>query len=234
MTYSGVLMLVIGTATARLVFGSRDRLWPALVMPALVVALSLTLTRGAWVGAALAVGVLLALRNVRLTVLVPIAVALVFVLAPSGVTDRMKSTFDLNNLTVRDRLAMVQVGTAIVRERPLAGVGPNMVPRVYTKYRPPGAVERVNPHLHNVPLQIAAERGLPALAVWGWLIVALALSLLRLFRRGADRALPAAGLAAVVGMLGAGLTEYNFGDSEFLMLFLLLCTLPFAASREDG
>ena len=32
-------------------------------------------------------------------------------------------------------------------------------------------------------------------------------------------------------MLAAGMFEYNFGDSEFLMLFLLLVTLPFAAVR---
>ena len=29
-------------------------------------------------------------------------------------------------------------------------------------------------------------------------------------------------------MLAAGLFEYNFGDSEFLMLFLVLVTLPYA------
>ena len=28
--------------------------------------------------------------------------------------------------------------------------------------------------------------------------------------------------------------EYNFGDSEFLMLFLVLVTLPFAAARTDA
>ena len=32
-------------------------------------------------------------------------------------------------------------------------------------------------------------------------------------------------------MLAAGMFEYNFGDSEFLMLFLVLITLPFAAMR---
>jgi hypothetical protein len=32
-------------------------------------------------------------------------------------------------------------------------------------------------------------------------------------------------------MLTAGMFEYNFGDSEFLMLFLLLITLPYAADR---
>ena len=44
--------------------------------------------------------------------------------------------------------------------------------------------------------------------------------------------LAATGLAAVVSMLAAGFFEYNFGDSEFLMLFLLLITLPFAGARE--
>jgi len=43
--------------------------------------------------------------------------------------------------------------------------------------------------------------------------------------------LPATGLAAVVAMLAAGMFEYNFGDSEFLMLFLILVTLPFAAGK---
>jgi hypothetical protein len=31
-------------------------------------------------------------------------------------------------------------------------------------------------------------------------------------------------------MLAAGQFEYNFGDSEFLMLFLVLMTLPYAAA----
>jgi hypothetical protein len=35
-------------------------------------------------------------------------------------------------------------------------------------------------------------------------------------------------------MLAAGLFEYNFGDSEFLMLFLVLITLPFAALSGEG
>ena len=45
-----------------------------------------------------------------------------------------------------------------------------MVIKVYPYYRDPNAVQQLNSHLHNVPLQIAAERGLPALAVWLWFI----------------------------------------------------------------
>jgi hypothetical protein len=42
------------------------------------------------------------------------------------------------------------------------------------------------------------------------------------------------GIGTTVAMLTAGLFEYNFGDSEFLMLFLVLITLPFAADRDGG
>ena len=36
---------------------------------------------------------------------------------------------------------------------------------------------------------------------------------------------------AAAGLDAAGLFEYNFGDSEFLMLFLVLVTLPYAADH---
>ncbi len=38
----------------------------------------------------------------------------------------------------------------------------------------------------------------------------------------------------MAAMLAAGLTEYNFGDSEFQMLLLVMITLPFAANRDGG
>jgi O-antigen ligase len=141
--------------------------------------------------------------------------------------------FDLHDPTNRDRVAMLREGAAMVRTHPLTGVGPNMVERVYEIYRDPTAVEKVNPHLHNVPMQIAAERGLPALGVWIWFIVSATGALMAVRRHSRHPSLPAAGLAAVAGMLAAGLFEYNFGDSEFLMLFLVLVTLPLAAERPE-
>jgi O-antigen ligase len=230
MTYSGVLMLVMAAAAARLVFGSRDRLWPALVMPALIVALALTFTRNAWIGACVAVGLLLVLKDLRLTGLLPVVLALLFVLAPEGLVQRLTSTFNAQDPANQDRFAMIEVGALMVRDHPLTGVGPNMVPQVYEQYRPDYAVNPTNPHLHNVPLQIAAERGLPALAVWLWFVGAASAALFRLFRTG-QRVLASAALASMAAMLAAGLFEYNFGDSEFLMLFLVLITLPFAAAR---
>ena len=46
------------------------------------------------------------------------------------------------------------------------------------------------------------------------------------------RFLAAAALGCMVAMFAAGLAEYNFGDSEFLMLFLVLMTLPYAANPD--
>jgi hypothetical protein len=85
-------------------------------------------------------------------------------------------------------------------------------------------------------MQIAAERGLPALAVWIWFIVAVARDLFARVqhRTGVTRALAAGALASLCAMLGAGFFEYNFGDSEFLMLLLVVITLPFAAERPES
>jgi len=145
----------------------------------------------------------------------------------------MTSVFDLKDPSNRDRVAMLNTGVAMTRAHPLTGVGPNMVEKVYVQYRAPGAVEPVNQHLHNVPMQIAAERGIPALGVFIWFVIRLGRSLLKMFRAGDARVLSATGIASLVAMLAAGMFEYNFGDSEFLMLFLVLITLPFAAMRPE-
>ena len=232
MTYSGLLMLVSGMAAARLLFHGRDRTWPALVMPALLAALALTFTRSAMVGTCVGIGLLLAIKDLRLLLLAPIVAGLFTAVAPEQITARLYSTFDPQNETVRDRIAMMRTGVRLVRDYPLMGVGPEMVEAVYADYRDPAAVQESNPHLHNVPIQIAAERGIPALLAWVALIVAVTRGLVHQLRTGAYRSLPAGGLAAVGGMLAAGMFEYNFGDSEFLMLWLVLVTLPFAAEAE--
>ncbi|MDR1989976.1 MAG: O-antigen ligase family protein [Acidobacteriaceae bacterium] len=233
MTYSGLLMLVVGVALARLLFAKDERLWPALVMPALIMALALTSTRSAWVGICVSAGVLLTLKDFRLLAVLPIVGAITFAAAGPAITHRLMSTFDSKDPTRRDRVAMLHEGELMVRAHPWVGVGPNMVEKLYSQYRVPEAVEQVNPHLHNVPVQIAAERGLPALAIWLTFIGVLAFDLLRLVRRPAARTAAAAAIAALVSMLAAGMFEYNFGDSEFLMLLLVLVTIPFAVQTPE-
>jgi O-antigen ligase len=234
MTYSGTLMLVICGATARVLYGTSGRLWALFVMPALLVALSLTLTRGAWVGVAAGVAVLFLSKDFRLLALIPIVIVGGLLLAPPALIERAQSMFNRKDVTTVDRIAMLEAGVAIVKDYPLTGVGPDQIERVYPRYRVPDAVKPTNPHLHNVPMQIAAERGLPALGAWLWFVGAVFAGLWQLLKKARNKSLAAAALGAMVAMLAAGLTEYNFGDSEFLMLLLVMITLPFAANRDGG
>ena len=243
MTYSGQLMLVACTAAARILFRQNDRIWASLVMPAIIVALAATLSRNAWVGACAGIGLLLIIRDFRLVALLPVAAAVFIAFAPSALTDRLYATFklrDVRNSSVtteasvesnRDRLAMVRSGLRMIKDDPLTGVGPDMIIKVYPSYRDPDAVKQLNPHLHNVPLQIAAERGLPALLLWLWFVYTLLRDFVHRLKTSTVPSLTTAGLACVVAMLAAGMFEYNFGDSEFLMLFLVLVTLPYTADR---
>jgi O-antigen ligase len=236
MTFSGLMMLALTLAVARVLFMTRSRLWPALVIPALSVVLALTLSRNAWMGACAAVALLLMIRDLRLAAVLPVIAALFFASAPAPVLQRFYSSFDLRDLTISDRFAMQRAGTQIIRAHPLFGVGPNMIERIYPQYRDAGAVEETVSHLHNVPLQIAAERGLPALGIWLWFVGALIAGAVALFklapREGPLRFVSAAALGSTVAMVVAGMTEHNFGDSEFQILFLVLITLPFAVARS--
>jgi O-antigen ligase len=232
MTFAGVLMLVTCAAVARLVFGRVRSPWPIVAVPALLVALVATQTRNAWIGAFLGITVLLIIRNWKLIIIPPVLAALAFAVAPGQIQQRAQSFLNPSDPASRDRMVMWKIGADMVRDHPLLGVGPVLIEPNYAGYRQkyPDAVNATNPHLHNVPIQIAAERGIPALLVWLWFIAVAARDLWRQLRRGQAPAIAGAGLAAIVAMLAAGMFEYNFGDSEFLMLFLGLITLPFAAT----
>jgi len=211
------------------------------LLPALVVALIVTLSRNAWVGACAGVGLLLLFRDFRLLGFLPVLAALFIAVAPATVTERVTSIFKIADpqqatasvLSNQDRVAMIRSGWRMIQDHPLTGVGPDMIEQVYPGYRDATAVNQLNPHLHNVPVQIAAERGLPALAIWIVMLVVLVRDFVRQRRTAVWVFLPNAGLACVAAMVAAGMFEHNFGDSEFLMLFLLIVTLPYAAAGRD-
>lgn len=246
MTYSGQLMLVACLAAARILFRKTDRVWAALVLPALVVAIATTLSRNAWVGACAGIGVLFLIRDFRLLGLLPVAAALFLGFGPTRLTDRLWSTFEMRqrghmSATVeasvqsnRDRIAMLKSGMRIIKDHPWTGVGPDMVRVVYPHYRDADAVNQLNPHLHNVPVQIAAERGIPALVIWLVFMAMLLRDFCAARTSAAFASVSTGGLAAVVALVAAGMFEYNFGDSEVLMLFLVVVTLPYAAAREGA
>jgi O-antigen ligase len=238
MTYSGWLTVAVLALLAHVVF-DRSRAALVLLVPVAAgfVAIILSYTRNAWVG--LGVGVLvLAARWRRRVLLAYPALALVVWLAfPRAVLDRALSIVDLRQPANYDRLCMISSGLQIVHDYPWTGVGLDMVSRIYPLYRRDDAPRWRVPHLHDNPLQIAAERGLPALAAYVWLLATFFVTVWRGGRRldGPARAPAAAALVAVAGITAAGLFEYNFWDAEIQYLtFLIIGAGLGAVERAAG
>lgn len=191
-------------------------------------ALLVSRTRNAWLGTLAGLAAVALLRAPRLLWGLAGAVVLVLVMRPEPVMARLTVT----DASSRDRYFMWQAGIDMIRDRPVFGQGPRMVESNYPAYRWPGAPNPATPHLHNNVLQIAAERGLPCLAWWLWWVAAAMGDALREARRRAWTAVGS--FALLVAVMTAGLFEYNFGDSEILMLLLIVCALPYALRRERG
>lgn len=229
MTFSGFLLVADLLLVASLLAGGRAKsLWRWLALASINVALLGSLTRGAWVGLGVTLTVLAAIKAPRwLLAWIP-ATALFIILAPTPILHRAASIFDLRDFSNYDRLCMVDAGLRMIAERPVFGLGPEMVERRYLLYRNPTAPRYSIPHLHNTPLQLAAERGLPALAAYLALLGCALWRAWHLYRtesRWADLALGV--LLAIVAFTVAGLFEDNWGDTEVRRSLLFLLAVPF-------
>lgn len=240
MTFGGVLLLGALFFVAYLAHVSWRGVWWMVPAGAVTVAaLAFTYSRNAWLG--LVAGtlglVVTARRASRVALLLVGAAVLVAAVSAGAVMERVRSMANPQDVTMRDRVAMWRSGLAMVADHPVLGVGPGQVRAWYPHYRRPEAVRPSTGHLHNSPIQIAAERGLPALAVWIWLWVVFFREggriLARLGRdRPRERALVCASLWGVSGFLVAGLFEHNFGDGEVVMLVYALMAIPWIVARD--
>ncbi|MEW5902322.1 MAG: O-antigen ligase family protein, partial [Acidobacteriota bacterium] len=236
MTQAGLLLLFLCAALSFLLF-SRDKtrwLWGASFLLA-VSCLTLTMTRSAWVGFVVAMAFILLLYKPKTLVLVPVAVGLFLLLSPQPMKRRALSIFSPQSYANKQRLEYIKAGWKIISEFPVHGTGPDTVDMVFQdpKYDLSGEAKR-NVHLHNNIIQIAAERGIPALLAWLVFIAWAFFSLLRLLKNRGHFSYPyaAAAEAALLALFWAGLFEYNFADSEIAVLFLYLLTVPFAPLKK--
>ena len=237
MTLAGVLATTLAALLPHVVAGGARVATVGAAWLVNAVALALTLVRGAWLG--LAAGLVVSFsglgrRSFVIVVMVALAIAM---LAIPSVRERAATMVHGGDATAGERLAMLHAGLRLVREHPVAGIGPGQVKRAYPIYAPPEALRRHTSHLHNTPLQIAVERGLIGLALWLWIFVAFFVRTGRILRRvpataTADRALVVGALAAVATFLVSGLFEYNFGDTEVLLVTLAVMALPFVVERS--
>lgn len=135
------------------------------------------------------------------------------------------------------RLQIARAALARLPERPLVGHGMDAVKSHWQEWGFPGHIIL---HTHSTPLQIAFERGLPALGLWLWLVGAAWLLSARHERRARDDTDAAThGLAlgitgALTGFLASALVNYNWGDAEAILLFWWLLGLAVVNSRNHS
>ncbi len=119
-------------------------------------------------------------RMVRLA-LAPIAALIFFSVAPESTFDRI-STMERYKYdsSARDRLSSWNAAVRIAEERPLTGVGPGNFLPLYNRY----SRDLRRPHVaHNTLLQILAESGIAAAAIFALLLAGGVVAAHRLARR---------------------------------------------------
>jgi O-antigen ligase len=239
MTLAGVLTLVLLAALPRVAAGAgRPAPWAMVAWLAGAAGLLATYVRGAWLGFLAGLGLLLGLwPRRRALALATLAVLAAAALLVPAVRQRTGSIVDPSDPTARERWAMWSSALAIARDHPLTGVGPGQVAQYYVQYAAPNVRGRPRGHVHSTPLQVLAERGVLGLGAWLGLFAAFYARAARVWRAlpaaaTRERALVTGSLASIAGFLAGGLTEYNFGDSEVVLVAYAVMALPFVVGRQ--
>jgi len=227
MTFSGGQLLVWCAVVPILALvGAR---W---IVPLSIVGIGIVFsnTRSAWLGAAAGIGLtsFWLPRKQLVRILVPIAA--VALLASPFIYHRLSMTVKLESGGDMGRIKLLKVGMEMVRTYPLFGVGLERIPAEFPRYYQGDDLQTFYiGHMQNDFMQIAAERGLICFAAFMWFLISLFVSLWRFLKSGDEllRSTALSALSALTGFLVMGLFEFNFGDSEPLILFLFIVSIPF-------
>lgn len=235
--FGGQQMLVFVFLGAFLLLAPRVRRIWWLVMAIVVLAIILNLTRGVWLGCFFAVLYMLWRWNPKWVLVPPILAVLIYLFAPRMVHERLwLALHPTRDPALAIRFEMWHAGIRMMKAHPWVGVGPNNIPEVYDLYLPKGytPIMGYHSHLHDNVIQFGAERGLPCMVAWIWLMIALLWQTLRIRRRaGPNRWLVDATIAAWVAFVVEGFFEFNFGTSPVLMVFLFVVSTPLIVERVE-
>ncbi len=240
MTFGGEEMIVILALLALLFFsveraGKRFGLICAAV---LLLSLVLGLTRSVFLlGLPLGAAYLVWHWKRWLLLIVPPLALAAFLVAPMQVRERAASVLaphqgmDSNT----QRVISLRTGWAMIEAHPWLGLGPEQIAPQFNRYVPRDVPHPLPfgwyGHLHNIYLQYAAERGIPAMLMMMWFIGKVLYDCLRSVRRstGDTRFVLHAAGAVTIAILAEGFFEYNLGDSEVLTMFLTIVACVYVA-----
>jgi len=240
MTLAGILcqLAVFGSAVALSPRAARFRVWIAIAVVMMFVALLLTMTRGAWIAVfagLIAVCVLLRSRVLALATVLAIGVMVLYTHHYRNDQGRTLAvdTFatEQADRNVATRLVLWDISWKMFLDHPLLGVGMGDYSREAEKRLAERHV-RTTVDSHNIYLQILATRGLvgfiPFVAYW----VVLVMTLWKLARRAVKGSLARhyaiGALGATAAVLVGALTENNIDDAEVFAAFMFLAGLALA------
>ena len=167
-------------------------------------------------------------RSLRGVYKVVFTFAVFFVLAFGAVVvsqTRAQDALSLNDPSSSLRFQIARVGLSRIQLHPVFGHGMDAMKLHWNEWGFPG--EHIL-HLHSTPLQLAFDRGLPMLVLWLWLMFFLFKQIAADERIASDLSdtntygILLGGLGGLTGFLASSLANYNYGDSEAVMLFWML------------
>jgi len=257
-TYAETLQLIASLTLGLLLMQSRklsrQSIWLAVAFTGLVWALALTLTRASWAALLISAGLMFFLSRSRRALLIFLAGTILLVIAGAMFLQQRRTVgfLDLQDLSTTWRLTVWREGVELLLSKPrhlLVGVGMDSLKAHWREWGLFDGGRLPLGHMHSNPLQLALERGVPALLVWLWLLAAYARMLFSLWRQKkrtvfdkefskvATESIPLQGivlgaLGGTVGFFTSGLVHYNWGDSEVMMIFYLIMGMTLVIARE--
>lgn len=212
------------------------------ILIALAMTIFATQTRRAIAG--LAAGCFVALQLLagkRMRILATAALGVLLLVATFWIQHtRGLSWIGVHDAGTQYRVLMWQDGLRLIRQHPWFGVGMGTTFNHWQEWNIRAyALYHVQWHFHSDYVQIAVERGLPALAAWLWFLVANFIFLHGLLRRVRTRSRFATGvvagvLAGFVAYLVTSLVEYCLIDETLVMLLFSLFGMAVAIDHMLG
>jgi putative inorganic carbon (hco3(-)) transporter len=243
-TFSAEEMFVLLMLAAFLFFVPKSRRQWLWIFCAALLSISVVLieTRGVWIALAVAMAYLIWRWHRWVVLSIPVVALLVFVASPAAIRERFQSIVHGKDVDSNEFHVVVwRTGLRMIESHPLLGLGPEQQHVQFDRYMPADIQHKpigFYGHLHNLYLEYAAERGIPVLLVFLWMIAWILLDFsrgLRVLPPGpSDRRFILEGaIAVVIGALVEGFFEVNLGDSEPLTMFLIAVGCGYLALESE-
>lgn len=243
-TYSEILQVLaqlgLGLALAHLRnHGARLRFKLAIAATA-ILALGIALTAMRTVLVAFVIGagiILLRATKGKTKLLATAALGLVLAFGAFVVWQtRAQDALTLRDSSASLRVAVARVGARRIFLHPVFGHGMDAVHKHWNEWGFPGDQLL---GLHSTPLQLAFDRGLPALLCWLWIMLTFWLLTVRAEHRIRDTGdtnsygLLLGATGALAGFFASSLVNYNFGDAEVALVFWWLMGIVVVLSHKE-